>query len=46
MQTSKASMRDYANIDGKKVSRIMKAGENQYYQFPQGIIITGGGLTK
>jgi hypothetical protein len=37
---------DYANQDGKKVKRIMKASGNVYYQYPNGVISTGGGLTK
>lgn len=31
---------DFANADGKKMARIMKGGANEYYQFPQGRILT------
>lgn len=32
---------DFANLDGKKVKRIMKASGNVYYQYPKGVIKTG-----
>lgn len=33
---------DYANMDGKKIQRIMKATGNVFYQYPGGLIKTGG----
>lgn len=33
---------DYANLKGNKIMKIMKASGNIYYQFPNGIIKTGG----
>ncbi len=32
---------DYANLDGKKVAKIMAASGNIYYQHPKGVIKTG-----